>query len=217
MSIHLIVMAKAPVAGFAKTRLVPPLSHAQAAGLADAMLCDMLDRPWPGVVRCLCTSGESDRFVAAAAAGWRCSKQAEGDLGRRLDAASRAAFADGATAVVFLGTDAPDLPAACFAALLEALDAGFDVVLGPATDGGYYTIATRSHEAALFADMPWSQPSLCEETVACVQRLGLRLHLLPAWSDLDEVSDLRALLRRAEEAAAVAPRTVAAARAVEGL
>ena len=217
MNIHLIVMAKAPVAGFAKTRLVPPLLPAEAAALADAMLCDMLARPWHGTQRHLCTSGESERFSVAAAAGWRCSRQAEGDLGRRLDVASRASFAAGAGAVVFLGTDAPDLPDSLFAELQAALDAGADLVLGPATDGGYYTIATREHHAALYENMPWSQPSLFAATVAASERLGLRCHLLPVWSDLDEVADLRSLLGRAESAAFVAPRTVAAVRALESL
>ena len=93
MSIHLIVMAKAPVAGFAKTRLVPPLSHDEAAALADAILCDMLARPWADLERHLCVSGESERFAEAQQAGWRLSMQAQGDLGARLDTASRAAFA----------------------------------------------------------------------------------------------------------------------------
>lgn len=202
MSIHLIVMAKAPVAGFAKTRLVPPLTHAQAAELADAMLCDMLARPWPGFARHLCVSGESDRFEAAARDGWTLSRQADGDLGRRLDTASRAAFADGATAVAFLGTDAPDLPDAILEELRAALDTGADLVLGPATDGGYYTIATRVHQPVLFEAMPWSQPGLCNATIAAAQREGLSIHLLPVWSDIDEVADL---VRFAAAQAAIAP------------
>lgn len=183
-------MAKAPVAGFAKTRLVPPLTHEQAAGLAEAMLCDMLARPWPGFVRYLCVSGECERFVEAEAAGWQLSQQAAGDLGVRLDTASRAAFEAGAEAVAFLGTDAPDLPDSFLAELRAALTEGADLVIGPATDGGYYTIATRAHQACLYADMPWSQPELFEATLAAASEAGLRTHRLPVWSDMDEVADL---------------------------
>lgn len=190
MSIHLIVMAKAPVPGLAKTRLVPPLTPLQAAELAEAMLCDMLARPWSGFERHLCVSGQSDYFEAAAADGWRLSKQVDGDLGARLEAASLAAFAAGATAVAFLGTDAPDLPEAFMEDLQTALLEGAEVVLGPATDGGYYTLATAAHHPVLFRDMPWSQPGLFEATAAAVEGAGLKLHLLPPWSDIDEVGDL---------------------------
>lgn len=190
MSIHLIVMAKAPVPGLAKTRLVPPLTPLQAAELAEAMLCDMLARPWSGFERHLCVSGESHHFEAAVRDGWKLSKQAEGDLGARLEAASLAAFAAGATALAFLGTDAPDLPDAFMEDLKEALAGGADLVIGPATDGGYYTLATATHSPMLFRDMPWSRPELFDATIAAAEALGLKLHLLPPWSDIDDVEDL---------------------------
>ena len=190
MSIHLIVMAKAPVPGLAKTRLVPPLTPLQAAELAEAMLCDMLARPWTGFEHHLCVSGESSHFEAAVRDGWKVSTQADGDLGARLDAASSAAFAAGARSVAFLGTDAPDLPDAFMEELQAALSEGAQVVLGPATDGGYYTLATAAHYPLLFRDMPWSRPELFEATAAAVEGAGLKLHLLPPWSDIDEVNDL---------------------------
>lgn len=220
MNIHLIVMAKAPVAGFAKTRLVPPLTHDQAAGLAEAMLCDMLARPWPGFARHLCVSGASARFVEAEAAGWQLSQQAAGDLGVRLDIASRAAFDAGAEAVAFLGTDAPDLPDSFLSELRAALADGADLVIGPATDGGYYTIATRSHQACLYADMPWSQPGLFDATIAAAAKAGLRTHRLPAWSDMDEVADLvrfAAGNRPSEASPHLAPRTLARVGALASL
>jgi rSAM/selenodomain-associated transferase 1 len=190
MSMHLIVMAKAPVAGFAKTRLVPPLTHEQAASLAEAMLCDMLARPWLGFERHLCVSGESHHFEAAVRDGWKLSKQADGDLGARLEAASLAAFAAAARAVVFLGTDAPDLPDAFMEELKQALADGAELVVGPATDGGYYTLATSAHVPLLFRGMPWSRPELFDATVAAASAAGLRTHVLPTWSDIDEVEDL---------------------------
>lgn len=199
MSIHLIVMAKAPVAGFAKTRLVPPLTPEQAASLAEAMLCDMLARPWTGFERHLCVSGESHHFTAATADGWQLSKQADGDLGARLEAASLAAFVAGATAVAFLGTDAPDLPDAFMEELKEALASGAELVIGPATDGGYYTLATAGHYPLLYRGMPWSQPGLFEATAAAVEGAGLKLHLLPPWSDIDEVDDLARFGQRSSQ------------------
>jgi hypothetical protein len=190
VSIHLIVMAKAPVPGFAKTRLVPPLTPLQAAELAEAMLCDMLARPWSGFERHLCVSGESRHFEAAARDGWRLSKQVDGDLGARLEAASLAAFAAGATAVAFLGTDAPDLPDSFMEDLKQALADGAELVVGPATDGGYYTLAASAHFQILFRDMPWSRPELFDATIAAASAAGLRTHVLPPWSDIDEVEDL---------------------------
>ena len=190
MKTALIVMAKAPVPGFAKTRLVPPLSFEQAAELQRCLTSDVLERPWANGPRVLAVAGTSENFASCVEAGWRLTPQRGADLGERLSHASREATDGGADAVVFLGTDSPDLPDALRGAIVPALEAA-EVVIGPAFDGGYYTIGSRGHLPWLFEGMPWSEATLFDATLEACARHGARVGLLPAWYDIDNIADLR--------------------------
>lgn len=116
--------------------------------------------------------------------------QADGDLGVRMHAAIEEAVAEGAEAVVIIGTDCPALTATTIARAFEEL-AHVDVVLGPALDGGYYLIAMRQAHAAVFLDIPWSTPETLARTVAAANTAGLRVGLLGAHPDIDTAEDWR--------------------------
>ena len=94
-----------------------------------------------------------------------CLPQARGDLGARLESAFAAAFADGATAVLAMGTDCPGLTTDRLRAALAALAAS-DLVLGPATDGGYYLIGLARPAPELFAGVPWGTERVLAATLA---------------------------------------------------
>ena len=193
----IVVMAKVPLPGQAKTRLVPRLGERGAAHLCAAMTGDVLetvrrtglrfkvavagpyDHPW---VRSLRLPTEP---------------QAEGDLGARLAHALR----EGGVAI---GTDAPTLPAAF---LRRAERSTSDVVLAPSFDGGYVLVGC--HDAAgLFEGVPWSTPRTYEAQVARARALDRSVHTLPFWYDVDEPADLDFLASHlATLPAATAPRT----------
>jgi len=187
----LLVFAKAPVPGKVKTRLVPPLSHAEAAEVARACLETTLTRfARAGARRTLLLDGVPDRELRALcrSEGVTIERQSRGDLGARL----RAAFRGRRGSVLAIGSDSPTLDPARIEEAASTL-AAHDVVLGPAEDGGYYLIGVRRAAATerLFRDIPWSTRDVARVTLERARSLGLAVHLLPAWYDVDDPESLR--------------------------
>lgn len=111
------------------------------------------------------------------------------DLGERLHSAFQDAFDQGAKMALVLGSDTLGLNQEL---ILEAFDAleNFDVVLGPAKDGGYYLIGLSSPQPFLFQNIPWSTSDVFSTTLAKVKENGLSYYLLPELDDLDEIKNL---------------------------
>lgn len=202
---RLVLVLKLPRAGFAKTRLGAEIGMERAARIYERMVERLLRGlhppgravPWRAVV-----AGTPDDALDEMRA--RLSQllpdnaefvpQGDGDLGTRLERAFAAAFAQGAPAVVALGGDCPDVSP-------EEIERAFDllrervVVLGPATDGGYWTIGTSRFVPELFRDMPWSDPALADATRAVARRvLGPdSIAELAVKRDVDTAADLETL------------------------
>jgi rSAM/selenodomain-associated transferase 1 len=217
----LIVIAKAPRAGAAKTRLCPPLQPAQAAGLAAAFLLDTLETVQRAglAARAICRDARERaalaRLLRDAAA---ITVQRGRGLGAALDSAFRAGFDAGFAAVGVLGADIPTLPAAVVRQAFTTVANGADVALGPSEDGGYYLLVARRRHPELFRNMTWSTASVARVTLERCRELGLRTAMLPRWYDVDDAAALDRL--EAELAASpsdVAPhtRTALAGRRVE--
>jgi hypothetical protein len=128
-----------------------------------------------------------------------------------------AAFLDeqlraGAETVVLLGSDSPTLPLELVRQAFKELDRA-DVVLGPATDGGYYLLGCARRLPPIFNGIPWGSCRVLAETVARLSDPTWRLAVLPPWYDVDTLEDWWALcghlaaLRRAGLDPGV-PRTV---------
>ncbi len=191
-----IVMAKQPIVGQAKTRLCPAYTPEQAAALAEAFLRDTVTT----VQQANCaqivpafTPPESAAWFAAAFPGLPRIPQPEGDLGERLTGVLEAAWRLRYRPCVVIGADSPHLPPerlhAAFAALRPGPEAA-DVVLGPAEDGGYYLLGLKWHHPELFQGIAWSTEYVLIQTLARAEVLGLRVHLLPPWYDVDTPADL---------------------------
>ena len=118
-------------------------------------------------------------------------EQGDGDLGARMERATREAFAEGAGAVVLIGGDCPQLTATtlgvAFAALREK-----EIVLGPAADGGYYLIGLRRARPELFRGIAWSTDAVLAQTLAAARDSTVECHLLDRLRDVDEPDDLAA-------------------------
>ena len=117
--------------------------------------------------------------------------QSAGDLGARMEAAFRAAFAAGAERVVIIGSDLPDLSAALLRRALDALHT-HPAVLGPARDGGYYLLGMRTMIPGIFTDIPWSTHEVLALTLARMRAAAIVPALLEPLSDVDEADDLPA-------------------------
>ena len=204
MKTLLIIFAKEPIPGQVKSRLAPTLRPEDAARLSEAFLRDCLEEMGrlPGLALAVAYSPAGARaFFQRLAPGALLFPQEGPDLGARMSRALDAGFAAGFDAVLLRGSDTPDLPGRVILEAREVLAAGqADVVLGPARDGGYYLIGCKGRAPRLFDDLSWSTAGVLEATLGLAARLGLAVHLLPGWQDIDTVADLLAFLGRGQAA-----------------
>ena len=194
----LVIMAKAPVAGWVKTRLAPPLTHEQAAKFYNALLADQLEqlKNIDGVARYLAyTPIEAAMFMRELGGdAYAYIAQSGGDLGQRMDQLFADLWRLGQRNVVLIGSDLPALPLAILDEAFAQLSSDeHKVVLGPSRDGGYYLIGMNRPTPAPFANMTWSHGEVLAETTARLQRLGVAFALLPSWFDIDTLNDLQRL------------------------
>jgi hypothetical protein len=209
----LVVFAKEPAAGRVKTRLCPPFTPEQAAGLYAAMLEDVLEHTLRasaalGLEAVLALTPREAVAAFRAAAGMRCEPQEGADLSARMEHAFTREFAAGRAPVLLRGSDSPALSLATLAAALAAL-AQADLVLCPDRDGGYNLVGLRRPAPGLFAH-PMSTASVLDDTLSRAQAARLTHVLLPPGFDVDTAADLRLLAdARARGEATDCPRTLA--------
>ena len=197
----LAIMAKAPRAGEVKTRLVPPLTHAEAAALSSCLLRDTAEcvsgvaaRVGADTVAVYTPAGTERVFDSLLPEGFSLLTQRGTHLGERLLHAVEDLLQLGYGSVCLINSDAPTLPRALLEAAVAALGRpGERVVIGPADDGGYYLIGLKRAHSRLFADVEWSTDRVCSQTVGRAAEIGLAVELLPAWYDVDDAETLRRL------------------------
>jgi len=198
-----MVIAKAPVAGRVKTRLCPPCTPEEAAGIAEAALVDTL--------AAVTTCGADRRVIALDGApgdwlpeGFEIIPQRGEGLAARLSSA----WADVRGPGVQIGMDTPQVTGAMLDDALDCLLAPrVDAVLGPAVDGGWWAIGFRRACRGAFDDVPMSTPVTGAVQRARLAELGLRVADLPMLRDLDTIDDaleLAASLPDSRTASAVA-------------
>ncbi len=196
-AIEVAVFAKAPIPGFAKTRLVPLLGPEGAASLQAFLTRRALTTAveaaiGPVTLWCAPDTSHPSFQGAARRLGLALAAQPKGDLGERMLAAFLAAPAAGG--LVLIGTDCPCLSPRDLHDAAAALRGGADVVVAEAEDGGYGLIAARRPLPALFEDVPWGTDRVAAITAARAAAAGLRLAKLRAIWDVDTPMDYRRLL-----------------------
>jgi rSAM/selenodomain-associated transferase 1 len=195
-------MAKASIPGRAKTRLVPPLSAEEAARLNTSFLRDVADS-LIGASAFANVAGFM-AYAPAGSAGFFQSILPEpiglletvaANFGDCLWQAAAGLLGAGHHAVCLLNSDSPTLPSAYLTAAATALAAPGDrIVLGPSTDGGYYLLGLKQPHRRLFEEIDWSTERVSEQTLARARELGLPVHQLPSWYDVDDLGALRVLV-----------------------
>jgi rSAM/selenodomain-associated transferase 1 len=196
MSAALIVFAKAPVAGQAKTRLAPALGPDGAAALARRLLDHAVAQAGAAALALhasleLCVTPHAEHLAFARLAlvhGLELTTQGGGDLGTRMDRALTRGLRR-ADRALLIGTDAPALDAALLLRAAQALDDA-DAIFVPALDGGYALVGLRAPAPRLFDGMAWSTPGVMRATRERAWVTGLRLAELPPVADIDEPADL---------------------------
>ncbi len=197
--IALVIMAKAPLLGQVKTRLIPALGPQGARDLAQKLLEETgaLVGKVDGITRLVAVSPAThlERVRSLVPASFRLIPQTEGDLGVRLTHVFRQLFAEGFDGVIVLGADHPALPKAYLEQAVAALYAKTaQVVLGPTEDGGYYLVGLTHPHPELFQEIPWGGAQVFEATLQRAQQGGLCVHRLPPWFDVDRPEDLARML-----------------------
>jgi len=197
-------MARAPsVAG--KTRLLDALGPVDGAGLRRALLRDT----WDAVARVHEVTAAvvytpllaADEFRTLVPPPSVLVPQREGDLGQRLYGAFEDLQHVAPAGVLVIGSDLPTVPVSYLQRAADLLrDDSHRVVLGPASDGGYYLIGLGTPDRRLFEDVPWSTDQVFRATVDRAGALGFDVTTLPEWYDIDTPEDLtRALGVRDDE------------------
>ena len=195
---RLIIFTRYPEAGKAKTRLIPAIGAKGAAQLQRQMTEWTITQARRLAAERNCkievhfTHNQPQTLHLMQAwlgADLHYYPQAEGDLGGKLTDAIAAAFATDADRVVVIGTDCPSLTATLLDRAFDRL-LNQDVVIGPATDGGYYLIGLRSPQPALFTEIAWSTAAVFEQTLDRVRQQQLSVATLPPLADIDRPEDL---------------------------
>jgi rSAM/selenodomain-associated transferase 1 len=200
----LLVMSKSPVLGYVKTRMQPHLSETQSLKL-HVRLAQYCLQQWvdsKGFAIHLWIGGDVDIFRAdvllpmasRSFAEQSLYPQPEGDLGKRMlfavDSVLNTSEED--EAVFLVGTDCPFIDKPYLELAFAALEKS-DVVLGPATDGGYVLLGMKKSHAVLFDNVSWGSSAVLTQTQSIIQKACLKSVLLPPLPDIDVVEDLNHL------------------------
>jgi rSAM/selenodomain-associated transferase 1 len=196
--VRIVIFAKAPQPGFAKTRLIPSLGAQGAADLARRLLIHTVRTALAAKVGpvelCVTPSAEPaiwQSLAIADAVQW--SEQGEGDLGDRLSRATQRIIAGGES-VLLIGTDCPDLSAIYLKQAARALQSN-DATLFPAFDGGYVLLGLNRFHESLFSGIAWSTKTVAVDTLCRLEQLRWAVQNHQMLHDIDEPIDLKWLPR----------------------
>jgi len=195
-TVGIAVFARAPMAGAAKTRLIPALGAQGAARLQRRLTLRAVRTAREaglGPVTLWCAPDSQHRFFRALrqVTGVDCRTQPSGDLGARMLHAFRWHCGEGP--LLLIGTDCPALAADDLRVAAQALREGDDAVFLPAEDGGYVLIGLRRAQPALFDGIAWGSASVMDETRARLRAVGAAWREPTTLWDVDRPADLKRL------------------------
>jgi rSAM/selenodomain-associated transferase 1 len=193
---ELMLFARQPLPGLAKTRLSPPASPQQAAEIAAAMIritANLAASYWPGEVYLYGTPDADHPLFheLASALHLHLVDQAPGDLGAKMHSAIAEGVGRRGGAAV-MGCDVPHCPGRALEQAFEWLARGRNV-LGPSSDGGFYFIGLTRELPGLFDAVPWGTNMAAACTIGAAAASGVEFENLPRLQDIDTWSDLAAV------------------------
>lgn len=195
------VMTKAPKPGRVKTRLSPPLTPEEAAGLNTCFLRDtsaaIENATHGGLAQGIgvyTPIGEESAYDGILPKHFALIPQRGDAFGERLIFATEDLLRVGFDAVCLIDSDSPTVPQQAYADAAQILhEPGDRIVFGPSDDGGYYLIGMKQLHRRLFEDIDWSTERVAEQTLAHAKEIGVEVKLLPTWYDVDDRATLRRL------------------------
>lgn len=193
---RLCVFTRYPEPGTTKTRLIPALGSVVAASLQRDMTAHVLDVA--GQLEDTCgirvevrfEGGDETRMRDMFGDAFVYRSQGDGNLGNRMRRCFLDHFAAGGQRVVVVGADVPGVDAGVFSSAFNALR-DHDLVIGPASDGGYYLIGLRADVSEIFEKISWGTEHVLRQTLGIAACLGLSVFTLTTLADVDRPSDLQ--------------------------
>ncbi|MCP4846957.1 MAG: glycosyltransferase [Verrucomicrobiaceae bacterium] len=210
----LLIFVKWPEPGTVKTRLAQSIGNQEAVRVYRMLVRAVFkilaplissqeeqSEPDSLTFRLLFTPESRRKEVAgwlqeeASLAGWSNGQfsmkaQAGGDLGNRLRVAFEQGFEEGYEQVAAIGTDCVEFDCATIRQSFDQLSGDFDLVFGPAADGGYYLVGMKQPETCkVFDGIPWSSDTTLAASLKVAAGDGYRVHLLKELSDVDTAAD----------------------------
>jgi len=191
---QILVFAKAPEPGKAKTRLIPELGCEGASDLHGHLLSRQMHWLYQAriaPITCWCTPSVSHSLFEEFQLQYQINlaPQHQGDLGERMYRAAELEL-QLAEFVILIGADCPAMTPRYISSAIESLLSGSDAVVGPAEDGGYVLLGLRKSERALFNDVNWGSSEVLATTLDRFKYLGWSYNLLPQLWDLDRPADV---------------------------
>lgn len=205
------IFARAPVAGEAKTRLIPELGAERAAEIAALLLRLTVERVtefWPGEVYLYGAPDAEHPLFRQLAKEFHVHlrPQERGDLGARMAVALDELIGVHEAAAI-IGIDVPHCPWHVIEQAYELLAKGRSVI-GPSEDGGYYFIGLQAGAPGLFSELAWGAPTVLAQTLDRARDAGVELEQLPRLRDVDTYADLVAIARELPALASAVPTVV---------
>jgi rSAM/selenodomain-associated transferase 1 len=212
---RVILFLKSFRAGHVKTRLAARLGDRNALEIYTAMVADLLAKlqPLQGILvpyfdALPNTAANPPAYpptISSLLSRGSSKVQRGEDLGQRMSAAFQEVFEAGAERAVLIGSDIPHIHAELLGDYFAALYR-FPMVLGPATDGGYYLIGFQRErfETSVFQGIDWSSQQVLEQTLTTARSCGLTCHIGTELQDVDTIEDLESLLSAGVSTASLA-------------
>ena len=177
--------------GAVKTRLAATVGNLQALRVYQQLLqhTQQITAPLP-CTKWICYSQFIDQDDEWTSPPYEKHLQAGGDLGQRMKQAFHLAFAQSYQNVLIIGSDCLELsPQHLYEAFESLQNRNTDLVIGPATDGGYYLLGMKQPNPFLFENISWSTPLVLPQTIDVARQYGLNWSLLPTLNDIDTYQD----------------------------
>jgi len=192
---HLIVFTRCPIPGETKTRLIPALGEIGAANLQRDMTLHALSNisklleARDVTVELHYAGGTESQACEAFGDNWTFVSQTDGDLGEKMRRATNRAFFRGASSVIVMGSDCPEISADVLTRAFEQVETA-DVVFNPATDGGYVLVGMRRQVPEIFEGIAWGGADVLRDSQSAAERAGRKVALLDSLNDVDNPEDL---------------------------
>ena len=192
------IMCKAPLPGRTKTRLAAMIGAEAAATLSACFLRDIAATIETLPERLACRgygvyapAGGEAALRSVLPPSFGLLLQADAEFGNVLHGAVGNLLASGHDCVALVNGDSPTLPSSLLGEAIEALRRPGDrMVLGPASDGGYYLIGLKHPHRHLFEDIPWGTDVVARLTLQRAADIGIEVVLLSEWYDVDDADSL---------------------------